>query len=240
MAERFRSGRVFLAGDAAHLMPVWQGQGYNSGIRDALNVSWKLAMVLRGRAGDGLLETYEAERREHVRAMIMPAMTRGALTRAGSADGPTPVGRLFIQPTVTTRQSPSVKLDDVLGPWFALLVWNNDPRAILDDDARARLERAGVRLVAARPAVQLGWRGAEPDDDGVLVVGDLDGALKRWFEAHAESVVLLRPDRIVGGASRAYAASDMVRGFDRAVGAPDPGPEPGPAPLSAPVPEHVS
>jgi 3-(3-hydroxy-phenyl)propionate hydroxylase len=264
MAEHFRSGRVFLAGDAAHVMPVWQGQGYNSGIRDSLNLSWKLAMVVRGQAGDQLLDSYESERREHVRAMIqlstwvgrmvsinnragaaarnaffralsavpgaknyivqmrfkpMPTMADGALTRVGSLSEPTPVGRLFIQPTVSTRETASLKLDDALGPWFTLIAWNNDPRAILDDDARCRLARSGVRLVAARPAVQLHWEDAVPDDS-VLIVGDLDGSLKRWFDAHAESVILVRPDRIVGGASRAYAASDMVRAFDLAVGAP--------------------
>jgi 3-(3-hydroxy-phenyl)propionate hydroxylase len=154
----------------------------------------------------------------------MPTMTTGALTRVGSSGEPTPVGRLFIQPTVSTRTAPSVKLDDALGPWFALIAWNNDPRAILDDDAQRRLSRAGVRLVAARPAVQLGWNEAAPDES-VLVIGDLDGALKRWFDAHEESVLLLRPDRIVGGASPAYAASDMVRGFDLAIGATDPVPE---------------
>jgi 3-(3-hydroxy-phenyl)propionate hydroxylase len=266
MAENFRSGRVFLIGDAAHVMPVWQGQGYNSGIRDALNLSWKLAMVLRGQAGDQLLDSYESERREHIRAMIqlstwvgrlvsinnragagarnlffralaavpsaksyivqmrfkpMPTMTRGALTPVGSLSEPTPVGRLFIQPTVCTRTAGSVKLDDAVGPWFTLMAWNNDPRAILDDDARRRLERSGVRLVAARPAVQLHWDEAAPDDS-VLIVGDLDGSLKRWFDAHAESVLLLRPDRIVGGASRAYATSEMVRGFDLAIAAPVP------------------
>ena len=151
----------------------------------------------------------------------MPTMENGALTRVGSLSNPTPVGRLFIQPTVTTRARQSLKLDDALGPWFALIAWNNDPRAILDDDARRRLERAGVRLVAARPAVQLSWEEAESGDDSVLIVGDVDGSLKRWFDAHAESVVLVRPDRIVGGASSAYAASDMVRGFDLAIGAPD-------------------
>jgi 3-(3-hydroxy-phenyl)propionate hydroxylase len=149
-------------------------------------------------------------------------MANGALTRSGSVSDPTPVGRLFIQPTVSTRTRQSLKLDDALGPWFALIAWNNDPRAILDEDARRRLERIGARLVAARPAVQLGWEEAAPDDDNsVLIVGDLDNSLKRWFDAHAESVVLVRPDRIVGGASSAHAASDMVRGFDRAIGAPD-------------------
>lgn len=70
IAGAFRKGRVFLAGDAAHLMPVWQGQGYNSGIRDAANLGWKLAAVVTGRAGDGLLDSYDVERRKHARAMI--------------------------------------------------------------------------------------------------------------------------------------------------------------------------
>ena len=50
IAGTFREGPVFIAGDAAHLMPVWQGQGYNSGIRDAVNLGWKLALVVRGEA----------------------------------------------------------------------------------------------------------------------------------------------------------------------------------------------
>ncbi|WP_457966938.1 bifunctional 3-(3-hydroxy-phenyl)propionate/3-hydroxycinnamic acid hydroxylase [Arthrobacter sp. D1-29] len=264
IATHFRSGRVFLIGDAAHVMPVWQGQGYNSGIRDSLNLSWKLVMVLRGLAGDKLLDSYEAERREHVQAMTnlstqvgrvvsmtnrlgaalrdaffrgismlpsaknyivqmrfkpMPTMSQGALTTIGSQGDPAAVGRLFIQPTVCTLDSVSIKLDDAVGPWFALIAWNNDPCAILDEDARQRLERAGVRLVAARPASQLHWVGPAPDDS-VLVMGDVDGSLKRWFDSRPESVILLRPDRIVAGASAAHAASEMVRGFDHAIGAP--------------------
>ena len=70
IAGAFRKGRLLLAGDAAHLMPVWQGQGYNSGIRDAANLGWKLAAVVNGQAGDALLDTYDVERRKHARAMI--------------------------------------------------------------------------------------------------------------------------------------------------------------------------
>ena len=70
IAGAFRKGRMLLGGDAAHLMPVWQGQGYNSGIRDAANLGWKLAAVVKGEAGDGLLDSYDAERRKHARAMI--------------------------------------------------------------------------------------------------------------------------------------------------------------------------
>ena len=68
IAASFRKGRMMLAGDAAHLMPVWQGQGYNSGIRDAGNLGWKLAAVVNGHAGDDLRVSYDIERRKHARA----------------------------------------------------------------------------------------------------------------------------------------------------------------------------
>ncbi|MFS1287455.1 bifunctional 3-(3-hydroxy-phenyl)propionate/3-hydroxycinnamic acid hydroxylase [Pseudomonas piscis] len=70
LAGRFRVKRALLAGDAAHIMPVWQGQGYNSGMRDASNLGWKLALVAKGLAGEALLDTYEQERRDHAKAMI--------------------------------------------------------------------------------------------------------------------------------------------------------------------------
>ena len=70
IAGDFRRGRVFLIGDAAHLMPVWQGQGWNSGQRDATNLAWKLAAVITGQCDDRLLDTYNAERHDHAKAMI--------------------------------------------------------------------------------------------------------------------------------------------------------------------------
>lgn len=63
IAERYREGRVFLAGDAAHAMPPWGGFGANTGIQDAHNLAWKLAATLHGAAGPRLLDTYERERR---------------------------------------------------------------------------------------------------------------------------------------------------------------------------------
>ena len=69
VAERWREGRVLLLGDAAHQMPPMMGQGLVSGLRDAANLAWKLALVLRGDADGRLLDTYEAERRPHVKAM---------------------------------------------------------------------------------------------------------------------------------------------------------------------------
>ncbi|NEB03500.1 bifunctional 3-(3-hydroxy-phenyl)propionate/3-hydroxycinnamic acid hydroxylase [Streptomyces sp. SID13726] len=70
VAGAFRKGRVLVAGDAAHLMPVWQGQGFNSGIRDAVNLGWKLACVVHGSAGERLLDSYDSERRHHAAAMV--------------------------------------------------------------------------------------------------------------------------------------------------------------------------
>ena len=77
MAKNWREGRVFLAGDAAHLSPPFAGQGMNSGIRDAHNLSWKIAAVLKGVLGPGLLESYQRERRSHAWALIMMAVRMG-------------------------------------------------------------------------------------------------------------------------------------------------------------------
>jgi len=79
LARHFRKGRAILAGDAAHIMPVWQGQGYNSGVRDAFNLGWKLSLVARGICSADLLDTYEAERRGHARAMIALSETAGKI-----------------------------------------------------------------------------------------------------------------------------------------------------------------
>lgn len=70
IADKFRVGRILLAGDAAHIMPVWQGQGYNSGMRDAFNLAWKLALVVQGKADTHLLDSYQLERKDHAKAMI--------------------------------------------------------------------------------------------------------------------------------------------------------------------------
>ncbi|WP_062908117.1 bifunctional 3-(3-hydroxy-phenyl)propionate/3-hydroxycinnamic acid hydroxylase [Mycobacterium avium] len=252
IAGEFRRGRLLLAGDAAHLMPVWQGQGYNSGIRDAANLGWKLAAVVSGRAGDKLLDTYDMERRKHARAMIdlstmvgrvisptnrrvagardllvrsasivptlkryvlemrfkpMPRYEHGAVVHANPGRADSPVGTLFIQPRVDTRDQQDVLLDDVLGPWFAVLCWNNNPRKILGETAFANWKALGARFFALRPATQLHWTGH--DDPDVVVVGDRRGDLKSWFDIHAESVLFLRPDRCIAGACIAQRAPDL-------------------------------
>ena len=77
--ERFNVGRVFLVGDAAHVTPPFVGQGLVAGLRDAANLSWKLAWVVRGSAGESVLASYDAERRPHAKAMIDLARFMGHL-----------------------------------------------------------------------------------------------------------------------------------------------------------------
>jgi 3-(3-hydroxy-phenyl)propionate hydroxylase len=79
LCERFGAGRVFLAGDAAHLTPPFAGQGLCSGIRDAANLSWKIAAVLRGDASADILASYEQERRPHARSLIRLAVLLGMI-----------------------------------------------------------------------------------------------------------------------------------------------------------------
>jgi 3-(3-hydroxy-phenyl)propionate hydroxylase len=79
VADRWRVGRVFLAGDAAHLMPPFAGQGMNGGMKDAVNLSWKLIAVLTGQAGEDILDTYAVERARIVRRMVELSRRLGAV-----------------------------------------------------------------------------------------------------------------------------------------------------------------
>ncbi|RYY93857.1 MAG: bifunctional 3-(3-hydroxy-phenyl)propionate/3-hydroxycinnamic acid hydroxylase [Comamonadaceae bacterium] len=239
IAPTFRQGRVFLAGDAAHLMPVWQGQGFNTGIRDATNLAWKLALVVQGRAGDALLDSYTRERHPHAAAMIdlsvlvgrifvpahaalrllrdlvapwlsripslrqfiaemrfkpMPFFREGAVVHDPSHPAPSPVGRMFIQPRVRTRDGGVALLDDVLGPRFAIVSWSARADAWITPAARTVLRALGAVSVVVRPECQ--DLGRELPQDG-FAVSDAEGSLRAWFDAAPGSVIVLRPDRAI-------------------------------------------
>ncbi|MFD9284495.1 bifunctional 3-(3-hydroxy-phenyl)propionate/3-hydroxycinnamic acid hydroxylase [Streptomyces mirabilis] len=83
VADRWRTDRVFLLGDAAHLTPPFIGQGMGAGIRDAHNLAWKLARVLTGRASEALLDSYQAERHRHAQQLIRTAVAVGAVMTGG-------------------------------------------------------------------------------------------------------------------------------------------------------------
>ncbi len=78
-ADSWRSGRIFLAGDAAHMMPPFAGQGLNSGLRDVANLAWKLEKVIGGRLNTDVLDSYELERRPHVAAVIASSVMLGRI-----------------------------------------------------------------------------------------------------------------------------------------------------------------
>jgi 3-(3-hydroxy-phenyl)propionate hydroxylase len=137
----------------------------------------------------------------------MPRYEHGAIVHSSTRPSASPVGTLFVQPRVDTRTQRDVLLDDVLGNWFAVLCWNNNPRKILGAEAFANWKALGARFVAARPLVQLDW--TADDDPDVVIVGDRAGDLKAWFDAHQESVLFLRPDRCIAGACIAQLAPEL-------------------------------
>ncbi len=79
VADKWRDGRVMIAGDAAHVMPPFMGQGMCAGMRDAWNLTWKLDMLLKGLIGDGLLDTYQQERAPHVSDVIRASIFLGQI-----------------------------------------------------------------------------------------------------------------------------------------------------------------
>ena len=144
VAERMRAGRVFLAGDAAHQMPPFLGQGLNSGLRDVFNLAWKLGMVARGEADARLLDSYDGERRPHAATVVEYAVDAGRLIDALSGKGgeidesagygggrefPGLAGPLFVgegtfvgSQCTQIRRDDGTYSDDRLGSRFAVLV----------------------------------------------------------------------------------------------------------------------
>lgn len=274
LAGSFRKGRVLIAGDAAHLMPVWLGQGWNSGMRDATNLAWKLASVLTGACDDSLLDSYDAERRDHAKAMIDINMTAGSIMKcgpvagrlrdvaaralnlvpsvksyftelrfkpmpryargvvvdqstgtAGRADLPlgrrlvpfvdapaatSPVGLQFIQPRVNTAEVQDALLDDVIGSWWTIAAYGNDPSRHLSAADLALVERHGIRLVAFVPETQRAWAEQQYAASPTTVVGDAHGRLKAWFDDRPVGAVFLRPDRFVAAACLAQETSSTL------------------------------
>jgi putative polyketide hydroxylase len=193
VAERYRAGRVLLVGDSAHVVPPAGSYGANTGIQDAHNLAWKLAAVVRGWAGEALLDTYEAERRPVARLTLEQSMKRQHSRYSGSGDEGVTVdemsmifGYRYDRDLVEDPRHPSgdpgtraphLWLDgerrsvlDEFGPWFTLLT----------DAGEGAWSAAAGRL------------GVEID---VLPIGG-----DRWREVYrveAGGAVLVRPDGFI-------------------------------------------
>ena len=237
VADRWRAGRVLLAGDAAHLSPPFVGQGMGLGLRDVHQLVWKLAAVLAGEAGDDLLDSYQAEREPHARALIGVALLLGRLmTRGGRAGDVLRRGVLAVVrripavarlatdsrtpplargPQVERRGRAGRRLAGTLVPQPDVVV---DGRRCRFDDALDRVldGAAGAELALVRPR-ELTLRAAGPDRP-LLGVQDVDGVLTRWLRDASASAVRIRPDRIVrAGIPRRRGADWMVRNRRRVV-----------------------
>lgn len=99
IAQRYRSGRIFLVGDAAHINPPWGGHGYNTCVGDAVNIAWKLAAVIQGWGHHSLLDTYESERRPVAEDTIRIATTNMATLAIDLAEAPETILAAEIQRT---------------------------------------------------------------------------------------------------------------------------------------------
>ena len=232
-ATTWNCGRVLIAGDAAHLMPPFMGQGMNSGIRDAVALSRRAHLVLTGRVPLTTFDAYTTERLAHVRSMIEAAVALGRVicetdpTLAAERDrrmlaGPPPPRPSWRLGAGTTRPDDPwagllldqgrvgvagrvVTLDDAVGGGrFVLLGDRFEPAAHLDAEA--------ARTWAALYGVSVGIGGP-----GGLV--DTDGTYARWFAGSGAAVVLVRPDGYVFGTAVASdAASGLVRDLAERLG----------------------
>jgi flavoprotein hydroxylase len=216
--DGWRKGRVLLAGDAAHQMPPFAGQGMCSGIRDAANLAWKLDLVLAGHAAGSLLDSYPSERIPHVSAMIdfsmalgkviciadpAEAAARDAVMTAAMADGhqTTPPPALGIGAGVLRAGNPHagkllpqgrVRTADGRDGLFDDAIGHGFALIGFECDALAQLD-ADTRAWFTT----LGGVGAHLGRHGPVC--DVDGAYARWFAASGTVAVLQRPDFYIFG-----------------------------------------
>jgi 3-(3-hydroxy-phenyl)propionate hydroxylase len=198
MATPWRRGRVLLAGDAAHLMPPFAGQGMSGGARDAANLAWKLAAVLEG-GSERLLDSYEQERRPHVAAMQRMANRVGGFvqstTRARvgardrflkSIDGTTAQRLLAenVKPLPTYGAGAFAERPARL-PWRRTVGSLFPQTARLDDRLGPDWAAVAVDGTAAAALERSGLRVVDPGSDGA------------WLRGHGLTWALLRPDRFV-------------------------------------------
>ncbi|MFM0260095.1 bifunctional 3-(3-hydroxy-phenyl)propionate/3-hydroxycinnamic acid hydroxylase MhpA [Paraburkholderia sediminicola] len=228
-AETWRVGRVFLLGDAAHLMPPWAGQGMQSGIRDAFNLSWKLREVLAGRLPESLLDTYEIERAPHVAEMTAIAVEMGRIIKQQLSEeemkalaAPPPSDQAPPEPPLL--RPPVLRAGWVRGPLDEgsivgkmvpqpRVAGANGKLCMLDDqlghgfvllgnevDPETVLSTTDRQAWANLGASFLTLRSAESRGVKTTDIIDLDGSLIEWMREFKAKVIAIRPDRFVAAA----------------------------------------
>ena len=214
-AERLQAGRVFLAGDAAHVVPPNGGFGGNAGVMDAHNLAWKLAAVVKGDAGPGLLDTYEAERLPLGELTVRQAYTRYAtrVVPERGVEGAEPaVPDIELEIGLVMRSAAILSEDDDDGvlhlPPSGLdgRPGTRAPHVWLADD-RSTLDLFGSQFVVLRPA------GADVDDWAPPAATSHVVDAEPFADAYGLSprgATLVRPDGVVAWRARGPAGRDEV------------------------------
>jgi 2-polyprenyl-6-methoxyphenol hydroxylase-like FAD-dependent oxidoreductase len=227
-AERFTDGRVFLAGDAAHVVPPNGGYGGNTGVQDAHNLAWKLALTLGGVAGPGLLNSYDAERRPVGELTVEQAFTRYVMRVAPylGTENTQPIVDDFSMEIGYRYDSPAIMLEPGSPPRHehpresAGRPGARAPHVFLERDGTrlSTLDLFGRNFVLLTGAEGAAWQAAAPavakevgvtldvhvvGDDGLA---DAEGSFLRSFGISPSGAVLVRPDGFVGW--RAVTAAD--------------------------------
>lgn len=237
VAKRWRAGNVFLAGDAAHQQPPILGQGMCQGVRDVTNLVWKLGHVLRAEASDALLQTYEEERRGHVRNLIESIVEIGKVLCERDPARAIERDRALLAesggvPSIRTRQDILPPLTNgFLGkgrgagelfpqPWMltgagrALMdqVHGHGWRLIVADGAHVPedvLSMATDRgLRVLRLVTSEGHQSDYSDDPREHRLLEVDGVLRDWLKGHSCRFVAVRPDHYVYGTAE---SADTLR-----------------------------
>jgi 3-(3-hydroxy-phenyl)propionate hydroxylase len=225
IAQTWRKGDVFLAGDAAHQQPPFIGQGMCQGVRDVTNLCWKLVSVLRGKSGGKLLDTYEEERKQHVATLTGrikeigaaicerdPEAARlrdeGLLARGG---GKAPV--VTRQEIVPPIQSGLICFES--GPAAGSVfpqprIATSDGPALMDEvcgsgwrifvDGRKKIDRSALERCGI-PAFVLGGDSHR----------EMDGVMAAWFDRHSCKAAIVRPDHYVYCAMSSLESLDEIR-----------------------------
>src|SRR5215208_1878588 len=214
-AERLREGRVFLAGDAAHVVPPNGGFGGNTGVQDALNLAWKLAAVVRGDAGPDLLDSYEAERLPLIRLTVQQAYTRYAtrvVPERGTDGVEPPVPDIELEIGLVMRSAAILGEDGDDGvlhlPPSALdgRPGTRAPHVTLGDD-HSTLDLFGSRFVVLRPAGDGVDDWAPPGASSHVIDDD---AFAEVYGLSAGGATLVRPDGVVAWRAREAASRDDI------------------------------
>ncbi|WP_189255302.1 bifunctional 3-(3-hydroxy-phenyl)propionate/3-hydroxycinnamic acid hydroxylase MhpA [Lentzea flava] len=207
VADRWRDRRVFLLGDAAHLTPPFVGQGMGAGMRDAVNLAWKLAGVLGATLPEQALDTYEAEREPHARAMIRMAKLVGTAMTEGGRFGDLLrrmlAPRLALVPGLSRHvldsETPPLRRSGlVMRPRLRRsLAGRLCPNAVLDGGRRFDDVAAGRFAVVTTIAPTEPERTAIEECGAVLITTCRPDELHHWLRAGRTRAAVVRPDGTV-------------------------------------------